>query len=284
MRCPRIREILISATLLISTHSALPFAGNYSVFHTHPDNSLTADGAWALHDMNRPWPPQAEPKPWSELAPETVAPEGAKILFDGSNLHAWIVPEPWLLENGIIRVRPVNLSLATKESFGSCHLHLEWKTNPGNPQKTAQNRGNSGVFLMSTYEIQILDSHQHKTYADGMAGALYGVKPPDSNALRPSGEWQAYDIWFRRPEFNADGKMTTPACVTVSINGIVVQKNVPFEGPSSNKTRKPYIIHADALPLSLQNHNEDVEFRNIWIRPLDDDAVVSPAGPVGLMQ
>jgi hypothetical protein len=115
-----------------------------------------------------------------------------------------------------------------------------------------------------------------------MAAALYVVKPPDFNALRPTGEWQCYDIWFKRPAFDDSGKMTSPACVTVMVNGVIVQKNVPFDSPSSHKKRPPYQKHADARPLMLQNHNEVVEFRNIWIQPLSDDAVLSPAGLVGI--
>lgn len=257
-------------------------AAGYSVFDPHADATRTADGSWVIHDMNRPWPPASEPKPWAELAEETKPPQGATILFDGSSLDAWSIPQPWILKDHTIQVRPVNSSLLTKESFGSCRLHLEWRTPPGNPEKTGQNRGNSGVFLMSTYEIQVLDTHENKTYADGMAAALYGVKPPDVNALRPPGEWQSYDIWFKRPIFDDSGKMTSPACVTVLVNGVLVQNNIPFDGPSSHKKRHPYQQHADALPLMLQNHNDTVEFRNIWIQSLPDDAVISLAGPLGI--
>jgi len=278
----RLPDVLVAATLATACRAAAPPGTNHSVFQPHPDTSLTANGAWSLHDRNRPWPPRVEPKKGTELADGAIAPEDAKVLFDGSNLDAWIVPQPWIMTNGVIQVRPVNMSLESKEVFGSCRLHLEWKTNPGHPEKTDQDRGNSGVFLMSTYEIQILDTYENKTYADGMAGALYGVKPPDADALKPPGEWQHYDIWFKRPVFNAEGKMLSPACVTVMINGVVVQKNVPFDGPSSHKKRAPYYSHPDALPLVLQNHNETVEFRNIWIQPLPDDDVNSPAGRVGL--
>jgi hypothetical protein len=276
----RLRGLVALVAFSVSLNAA--DTGKYSVFNPHPDLSKTADGSWTLHDMDRPAPPRVEPKTEAELTESAKASEGAFILFDGNNLDAWNVPQPWLVENGFIRVRPVNLSLQSKQAFGSCHLHLEWKTQPGQPQKTGQNRGNSGVFLMSTYEIQILDTYENKTYADGMAGALYGVKPPEANALRPAGEWQYYDIWFKRPVFGADGKMLSPACVTVMINGVIVQSNVPFDGPSSYKKRSLYKAHSDALPLLLQNHNETVDFRNIWIQPLADDAVISPAGPVGI--
>lgn len=257
-------------------------ASDDSVFNQHPDVTRIADGTWQVHDMSRPWPPSATPKPWAELEQGTKPPSGARILFDGSTLDAWDVPQPWVIQQSVLQVRPVNTSLSSKDSFGSCHLHLEWRTPPESTKKSGQDRGNSGVFLMSTYEIQVLVTYENKTYPDGMAAALYGVKPPDFNALRPTGEWQCYDIWFKRPVFDDSGKMTSPACVTVMVNGVIVQKNVPFDGPSSHKKRRPYQKHADARPLMLQNHNEVVEFRNIWIQPLPDDAVLSPAGPVGI--
>jgi hypothetical protein len=271
-----------AASIALLAVGASGQTAGYSVFDPHPDATRTADGAWSLHDMNRPWPPAATPKPWPELVEEAKPPQGAAILFDGSSLDAWVVPQPWRINDAALQVRPVNSSLATKDSFGSCRLHLEWRTPPGNPEKTGQNRGNSGVFLMSAYEIQVLDTYENKTYADGMAAALYGVKPPDVNALRPAGEWQSYDIWFKRPIFDDSGKMTFPAFVTVLVNGVLVQNNIPFNGPSSHKTRRPYQKHTDALPLMLQNHNDTVEFRNIWIQSLPDDAVISPAGPVGI--
>lgn len=257
-------------------------AETYSVFNPHPDTERTANGTWFLHDLNRPQPPRVEPKAKADLARIGQPPHDAIILFNGSNLDAWIMPEVWKLSEGSIRLQPENLSLKTREPFGSCHLHLEWRTPPENFKKSGQDKGNSCVFLMSNYEIQILDTYENKTYPDGMAAALYGVKPPDANALRPSGEWQSYDIWFKRPFFDERGKMTSPACATVMVNGVVVQRNVSFEGPSSHKNRQPYRPHPDALPLRLQNHNEVVEFRNIWIQPLPDEAVLSPAGPVGI--
>lgn len=270
--------------LLVSVSGQLGAAetGGYSVFNPHPDPTRTADGRWVLRDPGRPLPPRAEPKSVAELAADSTAPAGAIILFDGLNLDAWNVPQPWSLEKDVIRVRPMNSSLVTKQAFGSCRLHLEWRTQPGQPEKTGQNRGNSGVFLMSKYEIQILDTHENQTYADGMGGALYNLKPPDANSLRPAGEWQSYDIWFQRPHFDEAGKMTSPACVTVFVNGVLAHNNVAFSGPTSGEKRSPYEEHADALPLMLQNHNDFVEFRNIWIEPLPDGDVVSPTGRVGL--
>lgn len=259
---------LVPAAVLAAAGSAI--ASEYSVFNQHPDPTRTADGAWKVNDLARPWPPRAAPKPWTELAEAAKPPAGAIILFDGSSLDAWNVPHPWQIKEGVLQVNPVNLSLVSKESFGTCQLHLEWRTPTQPSRKSGQLRGNSGVFLMSNYEIQILDTYENKTYPDGMAGALYGIKPPDFDALRPPGEWQAYDILFKRPIFDDAGKMTSPAHVTIMVNGIVVQKNAPFSGPTSHKKRQPYKKHADALPLMLQNHHDAVEFRNIWVRPLPD--------------
>lgn len=281
MQLPSIRPTAWTAIIVLAAvGSAL--ALDYSVFNQHPDATRTADGAWKVHDMSRPSPPSATPKPWAELEQGTKPPSGARILFDGSTIDAWDAPRPWSIHQGALQVLPVKTSLSSKEPFGSCHLHLEWRTPPENSKKSGQDKGNSGVFLMSTYEIQILDSYENKTYPDGMAAALYGEKPPDVSALRPTGEWQCYDIWFKRPIFDDSGKMKSPACVSVMVNGVIVQKNAPFPGPSSHKKRPPYQKHADARPLMLQNHNEVVEFRNIWIQPLPDDAVLSPAGSVGI--
>ncbi|MGA0175889.1 MAG: 3-keto-disaccharide hydrolase [Chthoniobacterales bacterium] len=268
MTHPPLLSAGIAAVALAAAATAAP--PGYDIFSPHPDPTRTADGAWEIHDMSRPWPPSATPKPWTELAGAAKPPAGATILFDGTSLDAWHVPHPWQIEEGVLHVNPVNLSLVTKESFGTCQLHLEWRTPPQPSQKSGQQRGNSGVFLMSNYEIQILDTHENKTYPDGMAAALYGMKPPDFNALRPAGEWQSYDILFKRPIFDEAGTMTSPAYVTVMVNGIVVQKNVPFSGPTSHKKRRPYQKHADALPIMLQNHHEAVEFRNIWVKPLPD--------------
>jgi len=278
---PSIRAAAWTAILVLAVAGSA-LTSDYSVFNQHPDVTRIADGAWQVHDMSRPWPPSSTPKPWAELEQGAKPPSGARILFDGSNLDAWDVPQPWVIQQSVLQVRPVNTSLSSKDSFGSCHLHLEWRTPTESAKKSGQDKGNSGVFLMSIYEIQVLDTYENKTYADGMAASLYGVKPPDFNALRPTGEWQCYDIWFKRPVFDDSGKMTSPACVTVMVNGVIVQKNVPFDGPSSHKKRRPYQKHEAARPLMLQNHNEVVEFRNIWIQPLPDDAVVSPAGPVGI--
>jgi hypothetical protein len=131
-----------------------------------------------------------------------------------------------------------------------------------------QDRGNSGVFLMGIYEVQVLDSYGNATYPDGQAGALYGQFPPLVNAVRPPGEWQSYDIVFHGPRFDAAGSTLRPARMTVFLNGVLVQDARELLGPTTHKVRTPYAAHPDKLPLSLQDHGHPVRFRNIWIREL----------------
>ena len=155
----------------------------------------------------------------------------------------------------------------TLQSFGDCQLHVEFAT-PEKVQGSSQGRGNSGVFLMGEYEVQVLDSYNNKTYADGHAGAVYCQYPPWVNASRPPGKWQTYDIIFLRPQFDAQGRLISPARMTVIHNGVLIQNNVELTGPTGWLRRAPYRAHADKLPLSLQDHGNPVRYRNLWIREL----------------
>ena len=146
---------------------------------------------------------------------------------------------------------------------------MEWAS-PAEVVGESQGRGNSGVFLMGFYEVQVLDNYQNKTYDDGMAAAVYGQFPPRVNACRAPGEWQTYDIVFHAPRFNAEGGLEKPAFMTVFHNGILVQDHVELTGPTGWKQRPPYKAHAERLPISLQDHGNPVRFRNIWIRELPD--------------
>ena len=159
--------------------------------------------------------------------------------------------------------------IQTKESFGDIQLHMEWMS-PKPAEGVGQDRGNSGVFPMTMYEIQVLDSYQNDTYADGQAASVYGEFPPLVNASRPPGEWQSYDLVFRRPRFDASGKVTQLARVTLLHNGVLVHDNIALSGPTSHQVRPPYRVHPDALPLSLQDHSHPVRFRNIWVRKLGE--------------
>jgi len=224
---------------------------------------------WSIHDPARPLPPVVDPGP---AGPPVAAPSDAIVLFNGKDLSEWEdskgEPARWKVESGYMEVVAKTGSIRTKKAFGDCQLHIEWAT-PTAVSGEGQNRGNSGVFLMNTYEVQVLDSYENKTYADGMAGAIYGQYPPLVNACRKPGEWQSYDIIFRRPRFDSQGNVLTPARMTVFHNGILIHDHVELLGPTSHKIRLPYKAHADKLPLSLQDHGHPVRFRNIWLRPLE---------------
>ena len=166
--------------------------------------------------------------------------------------------------------------LYTSRAFGDVQLHVEWAA-PLPVEGSSQGRGNSGVYLMSKYEVQVLDSYQNDTYPDGQAGAVYGQYPPLVNASLPPGEWQAYDIIFRRPRFHRDGRLASPARMTVIHNGILVQDNVELWGPTGWLQHAPYTYHPDKLPLALQDHGNPVRFRNIWLRELPEHAEPGPA-------
>jgi hypothetical protein len=224
---------------------------------------------WAPHDTTRPLPPVVRPPPGP--APPVEPPSDAIVLFSGTDVSAWLGADSgavkWIVAGGMLEVLPHSGDIHTILGFGDCQLHLEWAT-PTPPQGRDQERGNSGVYLMGLYEIQVLDSYQNQTYADGMAGAVYGQYPPLVNVSRPPGEWQTYDIIFRRPRFGADGKIREPAYVTLLHNGVLVQDHVALTGPTAHRARPPYHAHADRLPLKLQDHGVPVRFRNIWIRDL----------------
>lgn len=223
---------------------------------------------WPVHDESRPMPPVVDPGPAPAPAP---VPSDAIVLFNGRDLSQWTTskgtPAKWLVRDGYMEVVKDTGSIRTTRGFGDCQLHVEWAT-PTPAKGTGQDRGNSGVFLMDTYEVQVLDSYQSKTYADGMAAAIYGQYPPLVNASRKPGEWQTYDIVFHRPRFDQQGALVSPARMTVFHNGVLVQDDEELTGPTAHKARPPYKAHADKLPVSLQDHGHPVRFRNIWIREL----------------
>jgi hypothetical protein len=199
-------------------------------------------------------------------------PSDALVLFDGSDLSQWVMkkdgsPAKWRVGSGYFEVVPKTGDMRTKESFGDCQLHVEF-AEPDPPKGEDQDRGNSGVFLMGLYEIQVLDSYNSKTYADGQAAAVYGQYPPLVNASRAPGQWQVYDIIWHGPRFDGSGKLTRPAHVTVLHNGVLVQDHVELTGPTGHHVRPPYMPGPEKLPLALQDHGHPVRYRNIWIREL----------------
>ena len=226
---------------------------------------------WEIHDLNRPVPPIVDPGTASTPEQPGRPPSDAVVLFDGKDLSHWRSekggPAAWKVDKGYMEVVKGAGAIQTEHAFGDCQLHVEWAA-PTPAVGESQERGNSGVFLMGQYEVQVLDSYGNRTYADGQAASIYGQYPPLVNASRPPGEWQVYDIVFEAPRFAAGGKLERPARVTVLHNGVVVHHADELTGPTAHKARPPYKVHPDKLPISLQDHGNPVRYRNIWLREL----------------
>lgn len=237
--------------------------------------SFAQSPTWRIHDINRPHPPVITPGSSTSPTP----PSDAIILFDGKDLSQWTDangrPSKWKVENGYMEVTKGSGEIRSKQGFGDVQLHIEWAS-PAPAQGKGQDRGNSGVFLMGKYEVQVLDSYQNQTYADGQAAAIYGQYPPLVNASRPSGEWQSYDIIFRRPRFANDGQLLQPARLMVLHNGVLVHDNVTLWGPTNWMEYDAYAPHADRLPISMQDHGSPVRYRNIWLRELPEPLDLRP--------
>jgi hypothetical protein len=221
---------------------------------------------WKTGDRSRPLPAKVNP------GNATTAPSDAVVLFNGKDLSAWQQqksgkPAEWTVENGYFQVKPRSGDLVTKQAFGDAQIHIEWAS-PTPPEGKDQEPGNSGVYLQSLYEIQLLESNQNVTYPDGQAGAIYCQFPPLVNPSRPAGEWQTYDIIFHGPRFDSAGQLTRLASVTLLFNGVLVQDDTHPTGPPDYMKRPPYKPGPDKLPLLLQDHGQPVKYRNIWIREL----------------
>jgi hypothetical protein len=231
----------------------------------YTDTPILPGLAYHVHDPARPHPPTVTP-----ASQPGGAPSDAIVLFDGTNLSQWELRKPggrsWKVENGYVEVVSGAGDLATKEKFGDCQLHLEWAA-PAEVRGTSQNRGNSGIFLQGRYEVQVLDSYQNPTYADGQAGALYGQWPPLVNAVRKPGEWQAYDIVFEAPKFDS-GRLVKPAAMTVFLNGVLLHNHKELMGPTVHRQLPQYAPQPAEDSLVLQDHQQPVRYRNIWIRRL----------------
>lgn len=208
-----------------------------------------------------PEPPVVDP------GPVGGPPADAIVLFNGQDLAQWDGGEKWKIEDGYAIARDGGIT--SKQSFGDCQLHVEFAA-PADVRGSGQGRGNSGVYLMGCYELQILDSYGNRTYADGQAGSIYGQNPPQVNPCLKPGEWQTYDLIFHRPRFDAKGKCVKPATITVFYNGVLVQDNHTIWGAVAHKKVAVYRPHPDKAPLSLQDHSYPVRFRNIWIREIPD--------------
>lgn len=234
---------------------------------------------WRAHDFDRPTPRVVQP---GEAMLPVPPPGDATVLFDGSDLSAWRNEDGddagWRIVDGAMESVAGSGYVFTRQAFGDCQLHIEWAS-PAKPKGKSQGRGNSGVFLMGKYEVQVLDSYDNRTYADGQAGSIYGQYPPLVNVSRKPGEWQSYDIIFRRPRFGVDKRLLRPAKITVLHNGVVVQDGTEPFGPTSWMQHNLYAAHAPKLPLSLQDHGNPVRYRNIWIRPLNENPRPHPTQP-----
>ncbi len=213
------------------------------------------------YKSGRVWP---EPKT-IDPGPPGGPPSDAVVLFDGKDLSAWVGAEKWEVNDGVATVR--GGSARTKQEFGDCQIHLEWAS-PEKVSGSGQGRGNSGVYIMGKYEIQILDSHDNPTYFDGQAGSLYKQWPPLVNASRKPGEWQTYDIIFNGPRFDSTGNLLKPGHVTVLHNGVLVQNHAEIQGGTAWDRPPAYTPHGTKGPLHLQDHGNPVKFRNIWVREL----------------
>lgn len=259
--------VAASLAIIVATR---PFAADQT---SQPDTWLqwTPAGRWKPNDRNRPLPPVITPGVAGTQTQAGISPSDAKVLFNGKDLSNWESIKggtaKWAVGDGYFMVVGGTGDIRTKEQFGDCQLHLEWAT-PNPPRGRDQDRGNSGVFLGGLYEIQVLDSYQNVTYADGEAGAVYGQYPPLVNASLKPGQWQTYDIVFHVARFDGNGKLTRRPNVTLFHNGILVQDHSEIKGQNADHVTQPYPPTPGKLPLRLQDHNHPVRFRNIWVREL----------------
>jgi len=238
----------------------------------YTDTPLIPGQNWKVHDSSRPHPAKIAARPVL-----SAPPADADVLFDGKDLSKWrmksrsgeTAPANWKVQDGYVEIvspKGMRWNLITQAAYGDCQLHLEWLI-PASETGKGQAGGNSGVELMSRYEIQVLESHENKTYADGQAASLYGQWPPMVNASSPKGQWNSYDIFFEAPRFDGE-KLVKPGYVSVVHNGVLVHHRREILGPAAHRRNAPYKAHAAEEPLSLQDHGHPVRYRNIWIRRL----------------
>ncbi len=274
---------ILSLALIASTSSCLSAKDPVTTKEIREENGkkveyMLIDGI-KVHETDptkQPQPKVVTPPPYDAAAAK--APANAKVLFDGSEetYKNWTDTKggatKWKLSDGALESLQGAGLIQSKEKFGSCKLHIEFAT-PVNVQGSGQGRGNSGVFFMGQYEVQVLDSYQNETYPDGQCGALYGRVKPLVNASRKPGEWQTYDITFHRPVFNEKGEVTKRAKFHVVHNGVVIHDNVELFGGTGwagPHAATEYVKHDDKGHLQMQDHGNPVRFRNIWVQEIEE--------------
>ncbi|MCE5266562.1 MAG: DUF1080 domain-containing protein [Planctomycetaceae bacterium] len=231
----------------------------------YTDTPLLPNSPWRVHDRQRPQPPTVTPGDNGFATP----PADAIVLFDGKDLSQWQGGDPKGIEHAAINILKTG-ELSTKRHFSDCQLHVEWAA-PEKPDNDAMNWGNSGVSFLGRYELQIIESHDHKIYADGIAGAVYGQTPPLVNASRKPGQWESYDVVFTAPRFDGQ-RLIKPAYFTVFWNGVLVQDHTASLGPTKHRLVATYDSRETTGPITLQYHHSAVRFRNIWVRALQPTA------------
>lgn len=217
------------------------------------DTPFLPGGKWRVHDKMRPYPEVKEPKPWNE-EPIAALPGAVQVEWTNKN---------WVTESGVLRAK--NGTNSSKQALGNGMYHVEWRVPVD--QNKGQDSGNSGVFLLGQYEIQILNSYENVTYADGQAASLYGQMPPKFNVCRPQGKWQTFDIEFVGPVFAKDGNLKSAGKITLFHNGVKVLDRVKVLGSTAYRSLAKYKAHPPKAPMTLQDHGSPVEFRNIWHVP-----------------
>ena len=287
MTCPSLRSILLAAaTGLVAclagcatTHATsmspspqltqipVPIKSNPGYTNT----PIIPGTQWHVHDGTRPQPRiVTSGATFSHLAPP---PLDAVVLFDGHDLSKWQLgngsPAPWKIENGYMEVAPKSGSIRTRDKFADFQLHIEFAT-PVNVEGNSQGRGNSGILMNGVYEVQVLDSWENPTYPDGQTGALYGQNPPRVNASKPPGTWQSYDIIWESPRWDENKELVKKANVTVIHNGVVLHHRLQFTGTTPHQNNGTYKPHAPEMFIELQDHNNPMRFRNIWLRKLGE--------------
>jgi len=251
--------VILSASALVAQQQGLGYQ----------NTPMQPDGKWHIHDGTRPQPRIVDPGPASALA--SPVPADATVLVGGGrDMSAWSMmdgsPVTWIVQDGVV---PTGKGMIrTKAEFTNFQLHVEFAT-PSEVKGDGQARGNSGVYLLGKFEVQVLDSFNNPTYPDGQAAALYGQFPPMVNASRGPGQWQSYDIAFRAPTFKGEA-LASPAVVTVFHNDVLVHNNQAFWGPTQHQRIDPYRPDNAKGPIALQDHGNPVRYRNTWIRPSDE--------------